>query len=296
MRVFFLCNGIAMVDQEPCIYTIDIDGTLIGDITYHVAEWEMLSKYDRKKLKTFKTQLIQSLQNGLLRPHVADFITHIKANNNRCEFFLYTASDDKWAQFLVPCIEAACGCKFARPIFSRKHCLIIDKSIKKSLMNISTAVFNKLKNNSTLNLRKPTQVYDNMILIDNNKVLLDKEQRKCIICPSYDYECSYDILRLIDTNILAANSQGIASILQKYDFIDPKESSRASGQFGIIALYYEGYAMTLRTMHKTIIAQERQRRDKFWLNLANAIVALQLKHVNKESIVKYINNKLHASR
>ena len=279
-----------MSNQELCVYTIDIDGTLIGDITHHVAEWEILSRYDKKKVKQFKTNLIQALQKGLMRPHVAEFINHIKANNERAEFYLYTASEDKWAQFLVPCIEAACGCKFARPIFSRKHCLLVDRSLKKSLQCISTSIFNKLK--ARYSIKKASYVYDNMILIDNNKVLIEKEVRKGILCPSYDYPHSYDVLRLIDPSILEHQINGITNILAKYELVDERSVARQQQPHNVLASYYEDYAKSLRSMQNTIVVQDRHKRDKFWIQLANAIVALQSKRVSKDHLIKYINAKL----
>lgn len=281
--------------MEPFIYVIDIDGTLIGDISHQVAEWEIIMKYDPKKLKAFKSHLIHQLQHGLLRPGIADCITTLKNNNELSEFFLYTASDDKWAQFLVPCMEVACGIKFGRPIFSRKHCLCVDRSMKKSLLKISNMVHTKLKPRYMHMFKKPSHVFDHMLLIDNNKVLVEREARKAIICPSYEYVLPCDILRLIDADILESNALGICKILAKYELMDEKVVARHTHAYTLLAAYYDAYASLLRQMVRVSAMQERQKRDKFWPNLANALVALQQKRVTKDAMLKYINSKLRAN-
>lgn len=278
---------------DPCIYVIDIDGTLVGDVTHQVCEWEILLKYDPKKLKTFRLKLIEHLREGLLRPCISDFMSMIKQANELTEFFLYTASDDKWAQFLVPCIESACGCKFSRPIFTRKHCLNTEKSMKKSLIKISTQVWSKLKPKyGGLVFKNAKHLSDHMLLIDNNKVLIDRETKRGIICPSYDHCVLYDVLRNIDERVLHDNVHGIMQVLGKYGLVDTgKVASSRSSSYSFLATYYEQYAERLMIYARK---DRNYRRDRFWLTLVHMIEALQNKRVSKETMIKYINGKLAA--
>jgi len=278
-----------MTNPEPFIYVLDIDGTVIGDITYQVAEWEILKLVDPRKLKVFKQNLIDHLRSGLLRPQLADFIMHLKTINSNSEFFMYTASDDKWAQFLVPCIEAACNVKFARPIFSRKHCIFTGHRCMKSLSKISNAVYNKVK--SKMGFKKPAHVLEHMILIDNNNVLLDKEARRGIICPSYNYKQPYDVLRTVDLKLLHDNMYTVSKVLAKYDLIDDKMVNSKYSSFQILAAYYGEFANRLNHLSKSSSAIDYESKDKFWMKLANAIIALQQKKVSKDTIVKYVNSK-----
>lgn len=283
--------------REPFVYVIDIDGTLVGDVTYEVCEWEILQRYEPKKLKAFRAKLIDHLREGLMRPFISDFLTMMKQANDNTEFFVYTASDDKWAQFFVPCIETACGCKFSRPIFTRKHCLSMDKSLKKSLVKISNQVWTKLKPKYGGSLFKnAAHVSEHMLLIDNNKVLIEKETRKGIICPSYEHNIIYDVLRNIDERVLHENTYGIMQVLAKYSLVDHNKLNNMSGKnnhsvsYALLALYYEAYADHLRVFHRKM--DRSSKRDRYWLNLAHMIETLQSKRISKESMIKYINGKL----
>lgn len=277
--------------QDPTIFVIDIDGTLVGDVSFQVCEWEILQMYEPKKLKAFRQKLIEHLRNGLMRPFIADFIASMKQNNEYTEFFLYTASDDKWAQFFVPCIEVACGYKFARPIFSRKHCLQFDKSLKKSLIKISNQVFARLKIKYANLLKSRVHLAEHMILIDNNKVLVDKETRKGIICPSYEQKITYDILRNLDDRLFHMHAYHIAQILEKYDLIEAVTSSRTSS-YMLLSLYYASLSSHMKDFAKV---DHTSRKDRYWLTLGNLIISLQQRDIPKDSMIKYINKKMHTS-
>lgn len=269
------------------VFVIDIDGTIIGDILYEVCEWEIIMKCDPRKIKFFKQRLIAHLRAGLLRPYLADFVTTLKKQNEANEFFVYTASDDKWAQFLIPCIESACNVKFKRPIFSRKHCIVSTMSVKKCLANISTQVFQRLKPMGIY--KNKTQLHNQMILIDNNYVLIDQETKKGIICPTYDHKIVYDVLRNLDEYILHERIGDIIGILQKYSLIPQISEKDVLSSYQILAMYYKNYSNKL-SQYSSLL-EKGIKRDKYWLNLANLFVALNKKGVSTDKMIKYINTK-----
>ena len=275
--------------SDPYLFLLDIDGTLVGDITYHVVEWEILTRFDKKKLRVFKQQLIDSLKSGLLRSSLSDFLTQLKTHNESTEFYLYTAGETKWVHFLIPCIEQACGFKFNRPYFTRNHCQFTTNSVKKSLAKISPIIYSKLK--TKYNFKSSNAVLDNLILVDNTRVLGDKELKRWIACPTYEYKALYDVLRNLDSNVFHEHSLAIATIMQKYGIMRSLSSSAVEKSYSgylIAASYYEDYARDLRAYAKS----NRSTKDKFWISLANAIIILHKKKVSKDSMVKYINSKL----
>lgn len=138
-------------------------------------------------------------------------------------------------------------------------------------------------------------MYDNIILIDNNKVLVGKESKRAILCPSYEYHCPYDVLGLVDRRVIEAEFYGIASILSRYDLIE-KDDKGFANYFAMLSAFYIEHASQLKMKSKSFQAHERQLRDKMWLTLGNALVALHSKKVGKEAIVKYINNKLNNAK
>lgn len=176
---------------------IDLDGTLVGKVGNVVCEYEVARLSGRKELRAFKESLVARLRYGIIRPHVHAFC---KQSTPGLELFVYTASDAAWAAFLVPCVEAALGFKFQRPIFTRAHC--VGPENKKSLAGVRPAVFARLRRAYKL---LPSAVRDlNMVLVDNTPdVMADPaEQASLVVCPTYSYAYYYDVLGRVDVDTL----------------------------------------------------------------------------------------------
>lgn len=280
-------------DKEPFFIILDIDGTIIGDITLQVCEWEIISKYQPKKLRLFKQSLIQHLQQGMLRSGLSDFLTTIKKEYEHTEFLVYTASEEKWAQFLTPCIEAACGYKFGRPIFTRKDCVHVSQNITKSLSKISTKII-KAYRHKYPSITSAKAVVKNTIMVDNNNLLCSKECNRCIECPTYSFVYPYNVLQLVDENVMQKNYPSIANILGRYDLIPANNVQHidALGYFGVMSAYY----LQLARIMKTKSQSAKQKKDGMWFTVANDIVASLRKGLSRESMVKYINQRLGTSR
>ena len=128
--------------QTPYILLIDLDGTIQGDITPQLKEYNLIKslKLNISAKKSHKNDYIK----GLMRPHFADFIKLIKRKYlNNVELFIYTASHKTWAHYIVPIIESIIGFKFNRPIFTREHCFI--KSYDDKAKNIDYVKYHVIK-------------------------------------------------------------------------------------------------------------------------------------------------------
>lgn len=243
------------------IVFLDIDGTIVGQIQSAVCEYELLRLFDPKKIPAFKRQLVAHLRYGLLRPHFDVFLRHAKAHG--LELYIYTASDDAWARMLVPCIEKCVGVKFNRPIFSRSSCIptaaggfskCLDKAIK------------------AVCRRKPHAA--GAVLIDNNPDVLHSSAKstpnnRLVVCPTYDYMYSYDVLANLDIDKLHDKFHKIASVLNKYGMLEVQTHLNFQ-QFQ--HAYFRALTKQLARTYRT--NQAALRHDRFWSKMAERRTSL----------------------
>lgn len=199
-----------MSDRHIAI-VIDIDGTILGDISPQVIEWQMISDYNKSSMRYFKKYLIDVLRDYLIRPGLSTFLTDFKeSHGNNVHFFVYTASEHKWAMFLTPCIEAALGIQFKRPIFTRNHMVFCKKSgyYKKSLGHVLPSM------NKTC---KTTMKLEDCVLIDNNSTLIPSESSRLILCSTFDYAFYQDPLRFLPVKKVEQNLENIIDKLYSID-------------------------------------------------------------------------------
>lgn len=277
------------------IVLLDIDGTIIGNVVPIICEWElMLQIGDKAKMTKFRQNLHEVLVSGLLRPGLADFIDAMK-RQIETEFFIYTASNTKWANYLIPVIEGIIGHKFQRPIFTRNHCLISTSTnsviIRKSLVKISNIVWRRIKTmypHATI-----TDVRNNIALVDNSLVLVPNEKKRMILCPTYHAMPVVDVLKNIDNSRLRNDYKNIMNTLIVHGmFPDSKLNKSQSMTFDRFLSYYYTYLGYL--YKKNDKYSELFSHDSFWPVLAT----LFEKHANpdiKETSIKYINQQLSST-
>ena len=130
-------------DLLPLVMLLDMDGTLVGKVGSVLCEYDLhrtlgaaaapasAAASARPKTasvasptvhKGLRDAIVARLRYGIIRPHVLEFCRGATAIPG-VELYVYTASEAWWAAFFVPCIEAALGVRFNRPIFSRDHCV-----------------------------------------------------------------------------------------------------------------------------------------------------------------------------
>lgn len=203
---------------EPILFILDLDNTIIGDISLNSIEWILINEINKEIKKTnnkkisyskYKKNLENDLKTNLLRPYFIDFIKYIKQYEN-VELYIYTASDKKWAEFLIPIIENIIKYKFNRPIFNREHTQIFKYTknnkdlnnnliIKKSINNIKPILFSNLKKKYN-NLQDALDL-NKIFFVDNTKNIL-LEQEYFILCSSYNNYNKVDFIRNISKDIL----------------------------------------------------------------------------------------------
>lgn len=267
----------------PIVILIDIDGTLIGDITPQVCEWEIINRFDKQKVKLFKKHLIDQLKDGLLRPGFSTFVDQVKLSYPNAEFFLYTASEAKWAGFLVPCIEYVSGVKFQRPIFTRQQCIKDDGDCKKSIAKIAPTMYKKIKDKYNVSLQ---DMMANTILIDNTKVLLKAEERRLLLCPTYSHVILRDVTKLLDYDIIKNNYQTIANIMIQYNMFPNREDRETSLTTFMALTYKHLYQLISHVSGKKCV-----ETDNFWYLLGSLFTKYDINSF-RDALVKGFNEKI----
>jgi hypothetical protein len=105
----------------------------------------------------------------------------MKEKHKNIEFFIYTASSDSWAHFLIPhIVNVLFGNQkvINKHYFTRSHC---NDDGSKSINNVKPYIQKSLKS------KYPKSTFDHIYLVDNNIVLKTPEIDRLLYCPSYDY-------------------------------------------------------------------------------------------------------------
>lgn len=301
----------------PRVLLLDIDGTLVGKVNAAVCEYELTriatggkkkkngSGQDNTKnngagttsCKAAKDALVCRLRYGIIRPHVLAFCKHMQLTAENTELFIYTASDCEWAAFFVPCIEAALGVKFNRPVFSRKHCINIAPSgdsqpdYRKSIAKVAPAIYGRLRKKH--GLKSVYDLNDSIVLIDNTPgVMLDTaENSKLVVCPTYAYTYWYDVLAFVDVNFLHRNFARTIPTLVRVGLFPSGVHVASYQQFATVFYSRLAKAMSENTASNTAILQ----RDTFWARLLQAMASPRARTLDAAT-VRNIGAAVHRQR
>ncbi len=203
---------------EPYIFIIDLDGTIIGNCSYQCDIYnimELIKTYDKKNLNKYKILCEKSLNESynekslLIRPHFFHFIQAMKKLYPVSYFYVYTASEKKWANKEISIIEKNNNFKFDRPLLTRDNCIIDkDGSIKKSINKILPLIKKNIKFSSTFDIKK------HLLIIDNNPTFIDYKDN-LLICPTYNYVKFNNLKDVVPDDISCANIKNYISKLTK---------------------------------------------------------------------------------
>lgn len=270
--------------NSPLIIVLDIDGTIIGNISPQASLFDLQQQIKTDPNKAAKLNLVDvkslryKLSNGIIRPHVKHFITNTKA-----EYFIYTASSNEWANFLVPHIESVLGVKFNRPLMTRNHCDLSPNATQKSKAKIDKIVFNCLKKKYKDNHPSFESVKNNMLIIDNNpEVYNAKDLESTVVCSSYTF--------LYPENVPAKLNEETFSNYKH--LIETKAETHRDFEYE----FYKIYVDTIKYLDRY---NNKSRSDRFFYLLTNILNTRfknnqTLSHRDVRYISKYISsNEIH---
>lgn len=252
------------MSKEPVVFLIDLDGTIQGNVHPQVVEYELIRKFNmmtNSKVKYNLRNLHTDISRGLIRPHFKNAMLNIKKKHAHVEFFVYTASSDTWANFLLPNIIKVVFNKrnpINKPFLTRSHCVLDGRM--KSIEKVKPIVANALRS------RYPDATFKHIFLIDNNIVLQEKELNRLIYCPSYDY-------RVINCPLRNFNDQTLEryhKVLSKELF---QEGVSTTHKFELMKMYYD---QAFKEYVRTDKHNEKYANDKYWKLFEETVVRSNL--------------------
>ena len=160
---------------DPMVLLIDLDNTIIGNITPQINEYYLIKDINKKLKKINKNQiryntklLHEELEKYIIRPKFSKFVRNINKYDN-IELFIYTASENSWANYIIKQIEKVINYKFNRPIFTRNNLVINEKGkYRKSINVVKPLIIKCLKKKKKYNLENIKYI----ALIDNLRKML----------------------------------------------------------------------------------------------------------------------------
>jgi len=258
-----------------------MDGTMIGNIGPSACEYEIIKALEPKKLPAFKKQLTLRLRYGPLRPHLDAFCKAAAAAGARV--FVFTASDDRWARIIIPCIERCIGFQFERPLFTRSNCHVTaDGEYKKSIDGIVRIMHRRLQRSPHAAFAAMTaaQLKDRTVLIDNNPHVLHNfasDRGRMLLCPTYNYVYTYDVLSSLAVDVLHAKFHKAAAVLKKHGMLRPDVDVAGQTYQQFMQAYYARLSSTLQETYAANLAA--LKNDRFWLTAIERLLPPQTKHV-----------------
>lgn len=290
----------------PLVLFLDLDGTIIGDVTHLAAEKEIVAALcpGAAAHREMKASHVSRMRYGVVRPRLDSFLRRVEQCNkgaagSRIELFVYTASEHSWALYVTGVIEIAIGFKFNRPIFTRNNCHPIgDGTFTKTLTPLLPAVVSTLRRKGFAGLTI-AGLEGRVALVDNNPTVIRTpvDRVRLIPCPTYNFVLAFDVLRLVDIDVLQSRYEQIARILASlgmYPVPGEKDSGTPRSVRHFLRVYYASLASRLR---KTTRAENgAEIRDRFWVRLRSAILSPTLISSFDASHIKAVDRHVRLAR
>lgn len=255
---------ITINSSDPLVILLDLDHTIQGNVKPQINEYSLLQhlnypckKMKNKVLRDYTNTIHIDLSKGLLRPYFKRFIVKLRARYPNIEFFVYTASEDKWAKVIVRMIESYLGICINKYIFTRNHCVITQdgrymKSIKKNTPILQRLLKKKYYPNTSVS----KTFLDHVYLVDNNNVLFPEESKYLIPCKDYEATIVGDPLRNIPMQLIGKQYKNIGQLLY------PNKSFKTL--YELMTYHYNVLARTEREFEETNL---KAKEDTFWKRL-----------------------------
>lgn len=234
--------------QTPLIILLDIDGTVVGDVTHQVAMYDIVNALKQKKVRvTYGLKDLQDslLLGGLIRPNFKCFIDEL--SNHGVEFFVYTAAEKTWAEYIVKNIESVLNIKFNRPLFTRTQCISQNNMIMKSIAAVTPAIAKTLraKQYDVSNLE------NKILAIDNNSVFIERDHQ--ILCDTYTLSVPVNVPSFFPRMLFEMHTKDImATICYHYPYAVKPTNSWYKFQRQFYMVYVQLLGEMLRVKQSTL--------------------------------------------
>ncbi len=259
------------------VFIIDLDGTIIGDCIYQCEMYKIgliLAKLGHKVKINDILDSHYTDKSKLIRPHFITFIKTMKELMPNSYFYVYTASEKKWAEIQIKLIEKNLNIKFDRPIFTRNDC---DPKVEDNRLSFTKSI-EKIK-------KKIKVPNPEIIIIDDKRVYIDNSHR-LINCRVYNYKsfCNYWDYIPIDKINNKVFLKFLSSLIEQ-SRLSPCHQTLTTKQK---CDYYKWLYLKTAEINKS---NKKYKKDKFWLSLTKIINDNRIREINDKS-VSFIQNSL----
>jgi len=252
------------------VFIIDLDGTIIGDCIYQSELYKIGLILGKLGYKIKINEILESHYNEkskLIRPYFSKFIEKMKEILPNVYFYVYTASEKKWAEKEIGLIEKNLNIKFDRPIFTRNDCSAIIDNNKLSFTKSIEQIKKKIR------VANPE-----IIIIDDKQVYIDNTHR-LINCKMYNYKyfCNYwDYIPIekINNNTFIKYLRSLIEINRLSPYYIRDTNKQKSD-------YYKWLYLKTIEINKN---NKKYKKDNFWLSLTKIISDNKIKTINDNSI------------
>jgi hypothetical protein len=274
----------------PIIFILDWDGTIIGKCDFQSHQYTLHNSMKNHGFKPLKQHQIPPAfypNAKLVRPGFASFVKGISKAYPDAQFFIYTASERRWANQEITWMEKTHGIQMNRPIFTRDDCTPDTVgNHRKSIAKIFPRIMKSISKEYPLTSAQRLYVLEKqLIIIDNNAVYTDRMD-KLLLCPDYNYCVFENLLHGIplDARKHPVIQQTILSLInQGYLCSLPNDHDDGMRQ---LAKQYTWLASKCKAISDINTTYEN---DDFWKFLKLAIIQNQIK-VFSPSIIRQLQD------
>lgn len=264
------------MNSSTTVILIDLDGTIIGDISQQIISFELWKglKNSCSKYTFDLADFRDKLKHGMIRPGFDIFLKTIKNHFGNLDVFVYTASEKSWAEFVVKQVETVLGFKFNRPIFSRDNCVQKDREYKKSVSFVKKQMIR------SINRKYRSQVTNvqSLLIIDNNNVYGSSDQKHLLLCPSYNYRIPENLACCMKQQCYEENYQKVNNVLRKYIQM-PLTPSK-----DFMLFQKEFYTYYIHFINAISKSNNVYLKDNFWSLLKDILVTEDIRVFNEKNI------------
>jgi hypothetical protein len=224
--------------------------------------------------------LVSSDNDGIIRPYFKSFFKEL--SDHGVEIFIYTASEKKWAEFIVKQIEISVGIKFNRPLFTRNNCQYTGGEYMKKIGFVKPMVLKSL--NKKYNTRFSSDFRNRIIAIDNRRVYFPEDEKYLVLCNTYKYKIPENIPCIIRKPVFERYHNVINNMLSHY-FINYKNTSN------YMKFEKQFYYQYIDALSFSIKTKDESLSDTLFKAVKTFILSKNIKTFSSETVY-HINNKI----
>jgi len=284
--------------MPPMCIVLDLDGTIIGDIIYQVMLYDVFEECKLQKVHTACTNKIKkelqeqvkyALTKGMVRPHFKSFMRKVQSMG--AEVFIYTASEKKWANYVVPLLEKECDVSFARPLFTRVEC----PDGKKLLNNIMPKILKYYRKKYDKSITEEA-IRSRLCMVDNNDVYPDPADAAFMVkCPTYDMFVPVNLPSILSFTKYPDAKKVIMSYSKKYMDVMPisggANGKKLSSQMKQHIFEKNFYSQYLKILDLFLHKEMNRKEDHMFAKLAHYLNKCRDTTITPR-IISYINSKI----